>query len=64
MEYGTDFCTGGTATSSGGYQTPDKGFDNFKRYVGLAICAYNLRRIGAGLLSQMINTQENHKLAA
>ena len=28
MEYGTDFCTGGTATSSGGYQTPDKGFDN------------------------------------
>lgn len=43
---------------------PDKGFDNFKRYVGLAICAYNLRRIGAGLLSQMINTQENHKLAA
>jgi hypothetical protein len=28
MAYGLDFLTGGTATSSGGYQTPDKGFDD------------------------------------
>lgn len=28
MEYGIDFCTGGTATSDGGFQTPDKGFDD------------------------------------
>jgi len=28
MPYGLDFCTGGTATSSGGFQTPDKGFDD------------------------------------
>lgn len=28
MIYGLDFCNGGTATSNGGYQTPDKGFDN------------------------------------
>lgn len=28
MKYGLDFCNGGVATSNGGYQTPDKGFDN------------------------------------
>lgn len=28
MAYGLDFLTGGTATSSGGFQTPDKGFDD------------------------------------
>lgn len=30
---------------------PDKGFDNFKRYVGLAVCAYNLRKIGQHLIA-------------
>lgn len=31
---------------------PDKGYDHFKRYVGLGICAYNLHRIGAELIKQ------------
>lgn len=31
---------------------PDKGFPNFKRYVGLAVCAYNLRKIGGYLIEQ------------
>lgn len=30
---------------------PDKGYNNFKRYVGLAVCAYNLRKIGAHLIN-------------
>jgi len=29
---------------------PDKGYPNFKRYIGLAICAYNLRKIGEHLI--------------
>lgn len=36
---------------------PDRGFGHFKRYVGLAVGAYNLRRIGKKLL-------EEQKLAA
>ena len=28
---------------------PDRGFDHFKRYVGLAVTAYNLKRIGRKL---------------
>lgn len=46
---------------------PDKGFSNFKRYIGLAICAYNLKKIGARLISERINTStitEKHKKAA
>ena len=31
---------------------PDKGYHNFKRYVGLAVCAYNLRKIGNHLIEQ------------
>jgi transposase, IS5 family len=31
---------------------PDKGFPNFKRYIGLAVCAYNLRKIGGHLVAQ------------
>ena len=31
---------------------PDKGFDGFKRYVGIAIVAYNLKRIGREMLRQ------------
>lgn len=30
---------------------PDKGYRNFKRYIGLAVCAYNLRKIGEHLIS-------------
>lgn len=31
---------------------PDRGYDHFKRYVGLAVGAYNLRRIGKRLLEE------------
>lgn len=31
---------------------PDKGYPNFKRYVSLAVCAYNLRKIGAVLIAE------------
>jgi hypothetical protein len=30
---------------------PDKGYRNFKRYIGLAVCAYNLRKIGNYLIA-------------
>jgi len=30
---------------------PDKGYPNFKRYIGLAVAAYNLRRIGQELIA-------------
>jgi len=30
---------------------PDKGYGNFKRYIGLAVGAYNLRRIGQELIA-------------
>lgn len=29
---------------------PDRGYSNFKRYIGLAVAAYNLRRIGKELI--------------
>jgi transposase, IS5 family len=32
---------------------PDKGYPNFKKYIGLAVCAYNLRRIGEQLIQEM-----------
>ncbi len=31
---------------------PDKGYKHFKRYIGLAVCAYNLRKIGEHLITQ------------
>jgi hypothetical protein len=30
---------------------PDKGYKHFKRYIGLAVCAYNLRKIGEHLIN-------------
>lgn len=30
---------------------PDKGYKHFKRYIGLAVCAYNLKKIGEQLIS-------------
>jgi len=30
---------------------PDRGYPNFKRYIGLAVAAYNLRRIGQELIA-------------
>jgi transposase, IS5 family len=35
-------------------QCPDRGFRNFKRYVGVAVCAYNLKRIGRKLIEQQL----------
>jgi len=45
---------------------PDKGLENFKRYIGLAVGAYNLRRIGAEIIAQKISKKllEKQKLAA
>jgi len=41
---------------------PDKGYDNFKRYIGLAVSAYNLRRIGAEIITQeIIKIQLEHQ---
>jgi IS5 family transposase len=31
---------------------PDRGFQNFKRYIGIAVCAYNLKKIGTELVNQ------------
>jgi transposase, IS5 family len=31
---------------------PDKGYEHFKRYIGLAVCAFNLKKIGGHLISQ------------
>ena len=31
---------------------PDKGYAHFKRYVGLAVCAYNLKKVGEYLIAQ------------
>lgn len=36
--------------SKGLDKCPDKGYRNFKRYIMLGVCAYNLHRIGAELL--------------
>lgn len=47
---------------------PDRGYHNYKRYIGLAICAYNLRKIGAELISQGLKKEasirEKYKSAA
>jgi transposase, IS5 family len=42
---------------------PDKGYGNFKRYVGLAVCAYNLRRIGKRLLEEAWADEAEKKAA-
>jgi hypothetical protein len=31
---------------------PDRGYPNFRRYVGLGVCAFNLRKIGGRLIQQ------------
>ena len=43
---------------------PDRGYDNFKRYVGLGICAYNLKKIGKRLIeiAKEEEKQEKKKL--
>ena len=42
---------------------PDKGIKGFHRYVGLAVIAYNLRRIGQILLNQDIKASERRQAA-
>ena len=43
---------------------PDKGIRGLHRYVGLAVIAYNLHRIGKILLQQDRNSQTARKKAA
>ena len=45
---------------------PDKGYGNFKRYIGLAVCSYNLKKIGEYLITQqrLIVQAEQVKQAA
>lgn len=37
---------------------PDRGYEHFKRYIGLAVCAYNLKRIGKRLIEQYREAQK------
>lgn len=41
---------------------PDKGFEHFKRYIALGVCAYNLHKIGNELLKQAQLEQMKLKL--
>lgn len=43
---------------------PDRGIHNFKKYIGLAVSAYNLKKIGREILGQQREAQEKLKLAA
>jgi len=42
---------------------PDKGYMHFKRYVGLAVSAYNLKKIGAELVRMAIEKEQRHKIS-
>lgn len=37
---------------------PDRGYHNYKRYIGLGVSAYNLRRIGAEIIAQTTAMQK------
>lgn len=41
---------------------PDRTESNFKRYIGLGVCAYNLHKIGRKLLQNRLAKQEKDKL--
>ena len=47
---------------------PDRGYPNFKRYIGLAVAAYNLRRIGQKLIAiqrqYLQSIDREHNMAA
>ena len=43
---------------------PDKGYNNFKRYISLGITAYNLHKIGKELISQKLAKEKKLKVAA
>ncbi|NEN25887.1 ISNCY family transposase [Cryomorpha ignava] len=38
---------------------PDRGYAHFKRYIGLGVSAYNLRKIGAELIAREIKNQKS-----
>jgi hypothetical protein len=42
---------------------PDRGFDSFKRYIGIGVTAYNLHKIGKQLLVQRMERIEQKKAA-
>ena len=42
---------------------PDKGYGHFKRYIGLAVCSYNLKRIGRKLI-EIERAEQELKIAA
>jgi hypothetical protein len=48
---------------SGLNRCPDKGYEHFKRYIGLAVCAYNLKRIGRRLI-EIARAEQELKQAA
>ncbi len=41
---------------------PDKGYRNFKRYIGIAVTAYNLKRIGREMLKQELEKEKKKKV--
>ncbi len=43
---------------------PDKGYMHFNRYVGLAVSAYNLRKIGAGLIRLAAEEEQRGRIAS
>jgi len=45
---------------------PDRGIHNYKRYISLAVCAYNLKKIGRQILKQqrLTNIEAKEKLLA
>lgn len=43
---------------------PDRGINNFKKYISLAVCAYNLKKIGRELLRQEMAELKKFRTAA
>lgn len=43
---------------------PDRGYNHFKRYIGLGVCAYNLKKIGRELIRQQKLQEERQRWAA
>ena len=46
---------------SGLDRCPDKGYHGFKRYIGIAVIAYNLQKIGKQLIKQELEKQKKNK---
>lgn len=43
---------------------PDRGYNHFKRYIGIGVCVYNLKKIGRELLAQKREAQSLDRLKA